>query len=320
MLDCWADLSKPGGYRRTANHHPAAPTDIQSEVLVPGLIHLPAWRQLLRPLRRKCGRSLGFSHARVYIRNRLNGAIVQRFSMLESCHLPSTADTSYLNRSGPLPRAHHDHESSRQSDWCMLGGAVGDALGWPQEDRSQIIGGRNASEVEPRPQFRSWERNGGTRYGRYVDPVRAGEYSDDTQLMLATARSCLLGDEWIERLRRVELPQWPLYQRGGGGAVLRAARAWEHGKEPWSVGTAKDRDDAVKYFNAGANGVAMRIAPHAVIAASMSIDQLLKRIVLAGFRLTVIHALSWVHAYTASRSDIASYESRLWNTVSCLTI
>lgn len=164
----------------------------------------------------------------------------------------------------------------------MLGGAVGDALGWPQEDRSQIIGGRDASEVEPRPQFRSWERNGGTRYGRYVDPVRAGEYSDDTQLMLATARSCLLGDEWIERLRRVELPQWPLYQRGGGGAVLRAARAWEHGKEPWSVGTAKDRDDAVKYFNAGANGVAMRIAPHAVIAASMSIDQLLKRIVLDG--------------------------------------
>ncbi|MCA2253868.1 ADP-ribosylglycohydrolase family protein [Mycobacterium intracellulare] len=164
----------------------------------------------------------------------------------------------------------------------MLGAAVGDALGWPQEDRSQIVGGREAREVEPRPQFRSWMRNAGTRFARYADPVDAGEYSDDTQLMLATARSCLLGDDWIQRLRDVELPQWPLYQRGGGGAVLRASRAWANGHEPWSVTTARNRDDAVKYFDAGANGVAMRIAPHAVLTMSSSVDQLLSRVVMDG--------------------------------------
>jgi ADP-ribosylglycohydrolase len=164
----------------------------------------------------------------------------------------------------------------------MLGAAVGDALGWPQEDRSQIVGGREAREVEPRSQFRTWMRNAGTRFGRYADPVGAGEYSDDTQLMLATARSLLLGDDWILRLREVELPQWPLYQRGGGGAVLRASRGWANGQEPWSVATSRSRGDAVKYFDAGANGVAMRIAPHAILTMPSSVDQLLRRVVMDG--------------------------------------
>ena len=98
----------------------------------------------------------------------------------------------------------------------LLGAAAGDALGWPQEDRSQIVGGRAAREVEPRPEFRAWERNAGTRFARYVEPIGAGEYSDDTQIMLAVARSCLRGANWSEWLRGVELPLWPVYQRGGG--------------------------------------------------------------------------------------------------------
>ena len=122
---------------------------------------------------------------------------------------------------------------------AMLGAAVGDALGWPQEDRSQIVGGRQAREVEPRAQFRTWTRTAGSRFARYMDPVGAGEYSDDTQLMLATARSLLLRDQWLQRLRDVELPQWILYQRGGGGAVLRASRTWASGQEPWSVATSR---------------------------------------------------------------------------------
>ena len=164
----------------------------------------------------------------------------------------------------------------------MLGAAVGDALGWPQEDRSNIVGGRASRDVEPRPHFRSWERNAGPRFARYIEPVAAGEYSDDTQLMLAVARSCLQGPDWIEWFRRVELPEWPLYQRGGGGSVLRAAGSWAKGKEPWSAATKQDRANAVKYFDAGANGVAMRIAPHAIVTASRSVDELLARTLLDG--------------------------------------
>lgn len=162
----------------------------------------------------------------------------------------------------------------------LLGAAAGDALGWPQEDRSQIVGGQAAREIEPRPEFRAWERNAGTRFARYVEPVGAGEYSDDTQLMLAVARSCLRGANWSEWLRGVELPVWPVYQRGGGGAVLGAARSWQHGKEPWSVASSQEKTAAVKYFSAGSNGAAMRIAPHAVVTASQSVDELIVRVLL----------------------------------------
>ncbi|MCA2253869.1 DUF4433 domain-containing protein [Mycobacterium intracellulare] len=38
LLNCWANPSNPGNYPRLPNHHPAAPTDLQSEVLIPGPI------------------------------------------------------------------------------------------------------------------------------------------------------------------------------------------------------------------------------------------------------------------------------------------
>lgn len=164
----------------------------------------------------------------------------------------------------------------------ILGAAVGDALGWPQEDRSNIVGGKGARDVEPRPQFRRWERNAGTRFARYVEPVAAGEYSDDTQLILAVARSCLRGPGWLQWFERVELPQWPLYQRGGGGSVLRAANSWARGKPPWSVATKQDQNIAAKYFAAGANGVAMRIAPHAIVTTTQGVDEMLRRVLLDG--------------------------------------
>ena len=147
----------------------------------------------------------------------------------------------------------------------FLGAAVGDALGWPQENRSRIVGGNSARQVEPAPRFRDWVRNGGTRFATYKDPVRAGEYSDDTQLLMAVARSCLRGHQWWQWFATVEMPQWPLYQRGGGGAVLRAARAWTKGRPPWIAQDAKEISAAQRYFDAGGNGVAMRIAPHAIL-------------------------------------------------------
>lgn len=183
--------------------------------------------------------------------------------------------------------------------------AVGDALGWPQENRSQIVGGNAARNVPAEPNFRGWERNGGTQYARYTDPVAPGEYSDDTQLLLAVARACLHGDQWYDWLTRVELPIWPTFERGGGGAVLAASRAWADQRPPWVAANQRDDSKVARYFNAGANGVAMRIAPHAIHTALTSPADLMTRVVRDGLTThghpraligACLHALAIRHA------------------------
>src|SRR5215211_5272005 len=122
-----------------------------------------------------------------------------------------------------------------RAEGAMLATAVGDALGWPQEDRSGRVGGRRA--VEPRLEFSEWRRREGGRYAAHEEAIGAGEYSDDTQLVLALARALRAGDSWWERLTEVELPFWLFYERGGGAATKRAARSWANGKPPWTDGS-----------------------------------------------------------------------------------
>lgn len=156
---------------------------------------------------------------------------------------------------------------TQRSVGTVLGAMAGDALGWPQELKGGLVGGRRAREARlPEARFAQWIRQGGNRFnGRYLETVQAGEYSDDSQLLLAVARSCLRGENWFSHLTELELPTWSLYQRGGGRAVLSAASSWARGRAPWSRPTSqKDRLAATKYLGAGANGVAMRIAPHAL--------------------------------------------------------
>jgi ADP-ribosylglycohydrolase len=171
---------------------------------------------------------------------------------------------------------------TRAARGVFLGAAVGDALGWPQEVRGGLVGGQQERDrASPRPKFRGWTRHAGHYTSRYQDPVRAGEYSDDTQLLLATARSCLAGERWWDRLTEVELPTWPLYQRGGGGAVLTAAACWADGRPPWrGDGPSRVRAAEQRYRGAGANGVAMRIAPHVLWADNP--DDLIERILRDG--------------------------------------
>lgn len=167
-----------------------------------------------------------------------------------------------------------------RSRGVLLGAAVGDALGWPQEQRSGIVGGARSRNVKPQAAFREWRRNSGTQFGRYVETVGAGEYSDDTQLLLAVARACGQGDAWFDHLTRVELPAWLSYQRGGGRAVLMAARAWLNGHAPWVQGSKQA--DPERYFAAGANGVAMRIAPHAMACCDSPPENLVERVLRDG--------------------------------------
>lgn len=158
----------------------------------------------------------------------------------------------------------------------LLASAAGDALGWPQEFRGNLRGGKRARDARmPHPGFDRWERNGGSQFsGRFVDPVDAGTYSDDTQLTLAVARSLNTGQFWWEHFSLTELPAWLLYQRGGGAATVSAARSWSRARPPWVRGTTqRDSRTSDTYWNAGGNGAAMRVAPHAISALARGLDR-----------------------------------------------
>jgi ADP-ribosylglycohydrolase/catechol 2,3-dioxygenase-like lactoylglutathione lyase family enzyme len=146
-----------------------------------------------------------------------------------------------------------------RGEGAMVAAAMGDALGWPQEDRGGRVGGRRG--VQTKLELVSWRRREGGRYASHETTLDAGAYSDDTQLALALCRCLLAGEGWWRRWTSIELPFWLLYERGGGGATKRAARNWAQATPPWT------QDDATAYFNAGGNGVAMRVLPHAVYAA-----------------------------------------------------
>lgn len=189
-----------------------------------------------------------------------------------------------------------------QSRGAFLGAAVGDALGWPQEQNSRLVGSDSSRRPEPVPELRGWSREAGTRYQRYLDPVGAGAYSDDTQLILAVARSLHAAD-WFGHLVERELPQFTLYQRGAGGATLRACRAWSAGRSPWEGGTTKAASEGVRqYFRAGGNGVAMRIAPHLVVLAQAPPHELVTHVMLNGIA---------THGHPRALVGAAAYASAL---------
>ena len=150
-----------------------------------------------------------------------------------------------------------------KSEGAFLALAAGDALGWPQEVPSNVQG--NSWNKGAHVEFKEWTRRSGGRFQPYEEVIHAGEYSDDTQLTLAVARSRTMhGSEWWKAFVLMELPLWTLYERGGGGATKRAANAWTEGKPPWKV----NKNDSIRrYFDAGGNGVAMRVLPHALFLA-----------------------------------------------------
>jgi ADP-ribosylglycohydrolase/catechol 2,3-dioxygenase-like lactoylglutathione lyase family enzyme len=148
-------------------------------------------------------------------------------------------------------------EIKSRAQAALLGLAVGDALGWPVEDRGGRVGG--TAKLQPALEFTDWRRREGGRFAPHEQAVRAGEYSDDTQLALAVARSRTIGEDWWAYFTHVELPLWTIYERGGGGATKRAAQSWLHGRAPWEE---KNQDAVQRYFAAGGNGAIMRCLPH----------------------------------------------------------
>lgn len=184
---------------------------------------------------------------------------------------------------------------------AFLGAAIGDALGWPQELRNNRVGGPKRSVVQKA--FQSWRRRSGGRYLAYEEVINPGEYSDDTQLLLAVARSLLTSANWSEVLHKFELPFWLTYERGGGSATKAAAQSWLAGKAPWL-----NPKCSKQYFGAGGNGVAVRIAPH-VFLPRQSVPSLLQQVMLNGILThghprALVGALLYAYAlWIASHSE-----------------
>ena len=166
-----------------------------------------------------------------------------------------------------------------KAEGALLALAAGDALGWPQEFPRNVCGQPPASSAHV--EFAQWTRRSGGRFRPFEEVIHAGDYSDDTQLALAAAR-CRTnhGAAWWKALTRMELPLWLLYERGGGGATKRAANAWRDGHPPWR---SSKEEKIRQYFEAGGNGVAMRVLPHALFLAEQGQpDALLRDVVLDG--------------------------------------
>ncbi|WP_314047875.1 ADP-ribosylglycohydrolase family protein [Selenomonas noxia] len=143
---------------------------------------------------------------------------------------------------------------------AMLLTAVGDAMGWPNEPRAK----NREARLRQNDFFVEWTRNC-KRPSWHNEKILPGEYSDDTQMTLSVARSIIAGD-WEKFFIEKELPFWLQYERGGGKALLKAARSLRDKHELlWKSANPKD------YFRAGGNGAAMRILPH-VIASANKVD------------------------------------------------
>lgn len=159
---------------------------------------------------------------------------------------------------------------------ALLGASIGDALGWPNEQNSNNI----KKNTVIKGQFIDWKRKTGGRYWPSEETIGAGEYSDDTQLLIATLRSLLKGNQWSRYFRQAELPAWLVYERGGGGATKRAANCWLKEYSPWDSKYNSDKNIS-DYFMAGGNGVVMRIMPH-VFGNEDNDDIIMKQVLLNG--------------------------------------
>lgn len=190
-----------------------------------------------------------------------------------------------------------------KAEGAFLALASGDALGWPQEFPRNVCGKTQSKPAHV--EFETWVRRSGGRFRPFEEVIHAGDYSDDTQLTLAVARSrANHGPGWWKALTRVELPLWMLYERGGGGATKRAAAAWANGQRPWK---SSRKNGARQYFDAGGNGVAMRVLPHALFLAEQeNAVTLIHDVVLDG---------SATHGHPRALVGAAAYAYAAWSLV-----
>jgi ADP-ribosylglycohydrolase len=75
-----------------------------------------------------------------------------------------------------------------QIQGALIASAVGDALGWITEFENSPADLERKYDVTRITDFVAWSKRVGGRFHGYTDEILPGEYSDDTQLALCTAR------------------------------------------------------------------------------------------------------------------------------------
>lgn len=145
--------------------------------------------------------------------------------------------------------------------------AIGDALGWITEFENSpqsLIKKFGNDRIE---NFYPWKKNVGGRFYGFTDKIKAGSYSDDTQLLLAVARSIKVDGKLDHHyFAKTELVSWLDYARGGGRTVKTAAHKISRKSVNWynNFYLFKVNGEHYDYKQSGANGAAMRILPIAL--------------------------------------------------------
>jgi ADP-ribosylglycohydrolase len=150
---------------------------------------------------------------------------------------------------------------------CIKLSAIGDALGWITEFEKNKETIKEKFGTERIENFYTWKKNVGGRFYGYIDVIKPGSYSDDTQLLLAVARSIKKnGDVDHNYFAKIELPNWLDYARGGGRTVKTAANKITRKSTKWfnNFYNFKVNGQNYDYKESGANGAAMRILPIAL--------------------------------------------------------
>ncbi|WP_202744862.1 ADP-ribosylglycohydrolase family protein [Acinetobacter pittii] len=195
------------------------------------------------------------------------------------------------------------------SQWA----AIGDALGWITELAAQgdasvkyRTGQKKIDSTIP------WKRFISGKNGPRVD-LKAGTYSDDTQLRLSVCRS-IRGDGSfdVEAFSKIEVTVWPAYALGAGIGTKAAANNLSKKSVAWFSNFFQKGES--KYINSGGNGAAMRIQPH--VWASRELNNVLLNVMkdsivthghTHGFCGAIFHAVALF--YTLNNKKIPNLES-----------
>lgn len=145
--------------------------------------------------------------------------------------------------------------------------AIGDALGWITEFEKSQESLKKKFGTERIENFFEWKKTVGGRFYGFTDNIKAGSYSDDTQLLLAVARS-IKNDGSLDHnyFAKIELANWLDYARGGGRTVKTAADKIQRKSIKWfnNFYNYKVNGENYDYKQSGANGAAMRVLPIAL--------------------------------------------------------
>lgn len=145
--------------------------------------------------------------------------------------------------------------------------AIGDALGWITEFEKSQHSLKEKFGTERIENFYTWKKTVGGRFYGFIDTIKAGSYSDDTQLLLAVARSIKKdGNLDHNYFAKIELANWLDYARGGGRTVKTAADKISRKSTKWfnNFYNFKVNGENYDYKQSGANGAAMRVLPIAL--------------------------------------------------------